>query len=219
MTRRRVALILLALIPVGMACSCWSVFHFPPPRLLLAHGLPGGGATGASCTILGVGFVELRPGYVYVDRHRFCDRGDFLGRIFAPLGIPLGEPPAHYPENCRYWAEIPEPVWIATTELSSSWISDQVYDLKPEDEKHLEASEAVLLIGGEISGNLRMATEREWDYAFLTGVIRVEPGSIEFEQSEDGSGEGWLQRPDEERHMGFFGVAAYRLIWLPSEAR
>jgi hypothetical protein len=215
MTRRRVFLLLLVPVLLLAAGVTWSLCHLPPPRLIMAHGWPGGGGAGARRTILGVEFVELRPGYVHVDRHPFCIPGDFLGRICDPLGIPLGDPPRHCTDHCRYWAEISEPVWIATAELSSSWIGNEVHDLKPEGVEYLEDSEALPLISGKIAGSFRLATQREWDYAFLTGAIRVEPGSIEFGAPE---ADGWddnLQRPDEERAAVFFGMARYRLIWTP----
>ena len=39
--------------------------------------------------------------------------GDLLGRICAPLGIPLGTPPMRLRYDL-HWVETPPPVWIPT---------------------------------------------------------------------------------------------------------
>ena len=56
-------MLLILILGLGVA-ACWTLEDWPPPALILRHGLPGsGGPTGATRDLDGLEFVELEPGY------------------------------------------------------------------------------------------------------------------------------------------------------------
>jgi hypothetical protein len=96
----------------------WGLLDVPPLRLLWRYGLPpAGGPTGREVVLhvdgRRVRFVEMAPGYCHVVRKVWTDEGDFLGRLFAPLGLSLGDPPVRSDTYRDEWVEVEEPYWIA----------------------------------------------------------------------------------------------------------
>lgn len=129
MSRRRRVAILAPLAALTIVVA-WAGAGLPPPALLLEFGRwPGARTTGRTRTLslrLGapeatdVEFVELAPGYVFVDRHTpFCEHPG-LGRCIArTLGLSAGPAPRHE-LRCREWISLRQPQWIARDPVWSS---------------------------------------------------------------------------------------------------
>jgi hypothetical protein len=119
MKRKRIigVVVLLLLLLGGLITLLWTGLVWPPPGLILKYGLPPqGGLTGRTRSIAGVEFLEISPGYLWIDTHGSrCRKGDLPGRILRPLGFQVGTPSRHY---CRrYWAERPTTLWFSVKPL------------------------------------------------------------------------------------------------------
>lgn len=122
-----------AILVVVSGVFLWLAFDWPPPRLLLAYGLPpAGGPTGRKMEVEGLEFVEISAGYFRMGSHFDCEPGDLTGRIGAALGLEVGVPPRHggleitrtltttWFQDCPvHWVEAEKPFWIATTSGST----------------------------------------------------------------------------------------------------
>jgi len=81
-----------------------------------------GGPTGRRMTIEGLEFVEIRAGYFWMGSHWLCERGNWLGRMSEPLGLPFGRAPKHYSgldAECPVrLIEIDHSFWMSATEVT-----------------------------------------------------------------------------------------------------
>jgi len=142
--------------------AAWSVLDLPPVRLLVKYGLPpAGGPTGREVELevngRPVRFLEISPGYCHVVHHVWEDEGDLLGRLSAPLGLPLGRAPEPAESGMDEWVEVEEPYWIAPGELHDRprpdlWIAT-------DGAKLLRA--AILRIRAPTDAELHLAAARE----------------------------------------------------------
>jgi formylglycine-generating enzyme required for sulfatase activity len=88
--------------------------------LILKYGLPpAGGPTGRTQTIEGIEFLEIGPGYFRMGSNFLAEKGDLLGRICGPLGLPWGTPTVPSREMPVRWVEIPQRFWVARHEVTN----------------------------------------------------------------------------------------------------
>jgi len=121
MTRRRVLLVVLALLLVGIGWVAWTLGGLPPVRFLLRYGLsPGCEPTGQTLEVEGVTFVEIGPGIFRMGSTLNARGGDWLGTICAPFGLPWGKRPTPSSAMPVHWVEFRRGFWIATTEITNA---------------------------------------------------------------------------------------------------
>jgi hypothetical protein len=157
--KRTVLILAVLLLLSGITVVVWEVADWPPPRLILKYGFPPtGGPTGRTKTIEGIEFVELKPGYCWVEACKLgCTDGNLLGRISALIGLKFGRPVRHMRRRCRYWHELSQPVWITPHEQ--------------EIETHLRLNVEIIrgekrLLESRAGPILRFAREGEESYLF-----------------------------------------------------
>jgi hypothetical protein len=238
MRRRRIILaaVLLALV-AGIVVVLWRVNDGPPFHLILKHGFPpAGGPTGNTVRHplvpwrdradsgesgkFEVLFVELAPGYAYLDRSADCCRGgDLLGRLFRPLGIPIGSETVHTRKGCRRWAEFPRGLWISREPVEYAQVEHAVRDRHGIWFPFNLVDEFALK---NLPGSFRLASQSEYDLATTFGAIV--PHARELGVREDEM-DGIpcvdvlpLQPPGSRREYGFTPrEVRYRLVWIPPE--
>jgi formylglycine-generating enzyme required for sulfatase activity len=111
--------VVLLLLTVALWCT-WVICDWPSPRLILKYGLPpAGGPTGRTQTIEGIEFLEIGPGYFRMGSNFLAEKGDLLGRICGPLGLPWGTPTVPSREMPVRWVEIPQRFWVARHEVTN----------------------------------------------------------------------------------------------------
>jgi hypothetical protein len=176
----------------------------PPPHLVAKYGPPpAGGPTGRRKTVMGIEFIELKPGYVFVLRDE-PHEGTFITH--------------------RYWSEVPEAVWVSRETVPGKMIVALDGILEMTRENVVEAICAKLSKGGE--GRFRVPTRSEWDYAHLTGAFpahftigRVSSHHPELMRGPDGELE--VHWPPVK--AGGVGSATFepgfRLVWSPPEEK
>lgn len=118
------AVLLLALSTLAVV---WAGRHWPPPLLVLRHGLPGSqGPTGRVAVVDGVKFVEVRSGYTRVGIPSPSPPPSPLTRLTERLSTRLGlaSPTIEWCpgpviagvdyDYCFFfrWEEVPERVWV-----------------------------------------------------------------------------------------------------------
>jgi formylglycine-generating enzyme required for sulfatase activity len=184
-TRRRAVLAVLALFLVGVGYVAWTLAEMPPLRYYLRYGLyPYCAPTGAIETYEGVEFVEIGPGIFRMGSDYLAERGDWIGRICAPLGLPWGEQPEEGASNemPEHWVEFERGFWIARTEVTN----EQYERFRPgnrrteftgeeSDPVAVSLEEARLYCAwlGQIAGQpIRLPSESEWECACRGGSDR-----------------------------------------------
>jgi formylglycine-generating enzyme required for sulfatase activity len=115
----------IAALILATGAILWATRGGPPPLWVVEYGRPGSSRpTGRRAVVEGIGFVEISRGYFRMGSHRNCRAGDVLGRLAAPLGVPLGNAAVHAPESdrCRecppHWVRFPSGFWLAEREFT-----------------------------------------------------------------------------------------------------
>ena len=203
--RRRLIIALVVLLALaGATVIVWKALDWPPPRLLLKYGLPpAGGPTGRTEVVAGIEFVEVAPGYRYVDRHKAgCMKGDLVGRVFRGLGISLGDPGTHSHWRCRYWTECPDTIWVSRSCVSAAFMQNAP---------------------GWSDSSLRAITETEWDYSVVCEAISVRSDRFEVatrDGPESEQSDPWaicVHPTASPLFLAINGSPTHRLVWLPPE--
>ena len=129
MSRKLAITAVVLLLLAGTVAVVWSGLNWPPPLWILEYGLPGSqGPTGRVARIEGLEFVregarfvEVHPGYVYVDLHSCCTTGSLLERVCGAVdltspghGCPI---PIRGQIGVPGWIELPRRFWIADTRV------------------------------------------------------------------------------------------------------
>jgi len=178
--RKRLVFAALLLALVGVGCAAWTIAGLPPARYVLRYGLsPGCEPTGEKETYEGVTFVEIGPG-IFRMGSTFKARGDWLGKLCAPFGLPWGEQPEASNEMPVHWVEFRRGFWIATTEITNAqyewfqekhernWCAegddDPVVDVSWE-----EARDYCAWLAAKANRPMRLPSEAEWECACRAG--------------------------------------------------
>ncbi len=137
-------------------------------------------------TIEGVEFVELKPGYFRMGSHFLCQKGDLIGRICAPLGLPWGKRASHgsaFGQECPVrWLQVKDPFWLARSETTN----EQFERFDPGHPRSLfsnaengpvaevawsTAQDYCRWLGHRAGLHGRLPTEVEWEYACRAGEL------------------------------------------------
>lgn len=159
----------------------------PPPRLLFRYGLPpAGGPTDRTVVLDRIEFAEIAPGYARVRRRVFAQKGDFLGSLCRPLGLPFGVPDVPAPYGFDAWVEAPRTFWIGRAVVDAEdrgrlpgylpdgsewtagaedlvWFAVATGGLRP-------AHDDVRVASGRPRGSVPLLVGRGWDGRALTSL-------------------------------------------------
>ncbi len=156
----------LLLVSTSVVVVLWTVFDWPPPRLILRYGLPPqGGPTGRTTVIAGLEFAEIRGGYCLVRRLVYEQEGDLLGRLVQPFGLSIGDPSVRSDSYRNGWIEIRTSFWLLTTRVSGTdlyWTFEKVWPMCVE--------QSLVLLSELAPGRFRQPTLDELYFAADSGA-------------------------------------------------
>jgi formylglycine-generating enzyme required for sulfatase activity len=157
MARLRVPLLLITL---GCTAVAWVFCDWPPPALVLEHGLPPGAElTGRERRVGSLVFVEVSSGFYRMGSHADCRRLDLRSSFALLAGLDARDGDPHDGPECPpHWVVIREPFWITRDRVPErlDWEAAQRYC------RRLTASR---------EGEFRLPSEAQWEYLAAAGLL------------------------------------------------
>jgi hypothetical protein len=240
--KRKVLVITAVVVAiVGGLAITWLANDRPPLGLVLSHGLPAGRREAERTVVRRVGsadveFVEVRAGYVWIDRHEDLRPDGFFARALAALGLRRERNEVRFLCNggfCEYWAVVPEAIWLARDDFPVAALGEKalarIWGKRSfADNRALRAA-----LTANPAGPVRPATQVELDYAIDVGLVEVprrlpafvevreDAGIFPYEQGclRSAGSPGAVFDPWSDDWRGLTRTGRIRLVWEGPEKR